>query len=90
MASSFCKSAVRVASSSFANRSRTFAQKQSIPLLFSSQAAPPRVSRILSVVGSVESLMPLHTAIADARLTSNIASNSTCWSMLSQDFAVPR
>ncbi|CAJ2679259.1 protein NONRESPONDING TO OXYLIPINS 2, mitochondrial isoform X1 [Trifolium pratense] len=84
MASSFCKSAVRVASSSFANRSRTFAQKQSIPLLFSSQAAPPRVSRILSVVGSVESLMPLHTAIADARLTSNIASNSTCWSMLSQ------
>ncbi|GAU45380.1 hypothetical protein TSUD_90000 [Trifolium subterraneum] len=82
MASSFCKSAVRVATNSFANRSRTFAQKQSIPLLFSSQA--PRVSRILSVVGSVESLMPLHSAIADARLTSNIASNSTCWSWLSQ------
>ncbi|WJX45400.1 hypothetical protein P8452_32282 [Trifolium repens] len=88
MASSFCKSAVRVASSSFANRSRTFAQKPSIPLLFSSQS--PRFSRILSVVGSVESLMPLHSAIADARLTSNIASNSTCWSWLSQDFAVPR
>ncbi|KAK2381792.1 hypothetical protein P8452_37654 [Trifolium repens] len=82
MASSFCKSAARVASSSFANRSRTFAQKPSIPLMFSSQA--PRVSRILSVVGSVESLMPLHSAIADARLTSNIASNSTCWSWLSQ------
>ncbi|KAK2435438.1 hypothetical protein QL285_020495 [Trifolium repens] len=82
MASSFCKSAVRVASSSFANRSRTFAQKPSIPLLFSSQS--PRFSRILSVVGSVESLMPLHSAIADARLTSNIASNSTCWSWLSQ------
>ncbi|WJX51456.1 hypothetical protein P8452_37654 [Trifolium repens] len=85
MASSFCKSAARVASSSFANRSRTFAQKPSIPLMFSSQA--PRVSRILSVVGSVESLMPLHSAIADARLTSNIASNSTCWSWLSQGIA---
>ncbi|WJX45399.1 hypothetical protein P8452_32282 [Trifolium repens] len=85
MASSFCKSAVRVASSSFANRSRTFAQKPSIPLLFSSQS--PRFSRILSVVGSVESLMPLHSAIADARLTSNIASNSTCWSWLSQGTA---
>ncbi|XP_058750479.1 protein NONRESPONDING TO OXYLIPINS 2, mitochondrial-like isoform X2 [Vicia villosa] len=88
MASAFCKSAARVASSSFANRSRTFAQKPSTPLLFSSQV--PRVSRILSVVGSVESLMPLHSAIANARLTSNIASDSTCWSWLSQDFAVPR
>lgn len=40
--------------------------------------------RVLSVVRSVESLMPLHSAIANARLTSNIAFDSSCWSLLSR------
>ncbi|XP_020257902.1 uncharacterized protein LOC109834318 [Asparagus officinalis] len=44
----------------------------------------------LASLGSVESLMPLHSAIASARLKSSIAVDSSYWSWLSQDFAVPR
>ncbi|XP_027354192.1 uncharacterized protein LOC113864547 [Abrus precatorius] len=92
MASLLCKSAVRVASSSLANRSRSFVQISSTSFHFSlsSSTRIPRASRVLAVVRSVESLMPLHSAIANARLTSNIAVDSTCWSSLSRDFAVPR
>ncbi|XP_061363599.1 protein NONRESPONDING TO OXYLIPINS 2, mitochondrial isoform X1 [Gastrolobium bilobum] len=80
-------SVARVASRSLANRSRSFSQKSSnTPFLLSSPSATriPRASRILTVIGSVGSLMPLHSAIANARLTSNIALDSTCWSWLSQ------
>ncbi|KAI9123716.1 hypothetical protein K1719_005016 [Acacia pycnantha] len=90
MASSFCKSVLRVSSRSFGNRSRSLIQKHqsvaSLPAFFSSPSSAiiPRTSRILSVLGSVESMMPLHTAIADARLTSSIAANATCWSWLSR------
>ncbi|TKY67559.1 hypothetical protein E2542_SST10453 [Spatholobus suberectus] len=83
-----CKSAVRVASSSrsFANRSRSFVQSSTTPFMFSSSSSTriPRALRVLSVVRSVESLMPLHSTIASARLTSNIAFDSTCWSSLSR------
>ncbi|BBH09401.1 hypothetical protein Prudu_021886, partial [Prunus dulcis] len=41
----------------------------------------------VSVLGSMESMMPLHSAIASARLKSNIAVDSTCWSCLSQVLA---
>ncbi|XP_057434054.1 protein NONRESPONDING TO OXYLIPINS 2, mitochondrial-like [Lotus japonicus] len=86
MASMFCNSALRVASRSLTNRFRTFVQKSLIPSLFSSpsSAGITHASRILSEMGSVESTMPLHSAIANARLTSNMACYSTCWSMLSQ------
>ncbi|XP_027910596.1 uncharacterized protein LOC114169572 isoform X1 [Vigna unguiculata] len=79
-------SAVRVASRSFANRSRSFVQSSTTPFVFSSSSVTriPRASRVLSVVRSVESLMPLHSAIANARLTSNIAFDSSCWSLLSR------
>lgn len=40
--------------------------------------------RVVSILGSVESLMPLHSAIASARLKSYIAVDSNCWSWLSQ------
>ncbi|BFG41531.1 hypothetical protein CerSpe_278020 [Prunus speciosa] len=46
--------------------------------------------RFVSLLGSMESMMPLHSAIASARLKSNIAVDSTCWSCLSQEAAVPR
>ncbi|CAL0304233.1 unnamed protein product [Lupinus luteus] len=84
--STVCKSIARVASRTLANRSKSFTTKSSNPFLFSSPSSTniPRALRILSVTGSVESLMPLHSAIANARLTSNIALDSTCWSMLSQ------
>ncbi|KAA8536106.1 hypothetical protein F0562_028584 [Nyssa sinensis] len=56
----------------------------------STRAVPRASSRIASVLGSVGSMMPLHSAIASARLKSSIAMDSTCWSWLSQDFAIPR
>ncbi|KAG1366712.1 hypothetical protein COCNU_13G005020 [Cocos nucifera] len=40
-------------------------------------------------LGSVESLMPLHSAVASARLRSFIAVDSSCWSWLSQGRALP-
>ncbi|KAM0937947.1 hypothetical protein DsansV1_C24g0184581 [Dioscorea sansibarensis] len=55
------------------------------------RVASPLISRRINpAVGSLESLMPLHSAIASARLKSFIAVDSSCWSWLSQDFATPR
>ncbi|KAI4295526.1 hypothetical protein L6164_035566 [Bauhinia variegata] len=96
MASVLGKSVFRVTSRSLANQSKSLTQKSqsnySLPSGFSSPSsrAIPRASRILSVLGRVESMMPLHSAIAAARLTSSIAADSSCWSQLSRDFAVPR
>ncbi|KAK7264295.1 hypothetical protein RJT34_31902 [Clitoria ternatea] len=89
MASTLCKSAVRVASRSFGNRSRNFLPNSSTSFLSSSASSTrvPRASRVLSVMRSVDSLVPLHSAIADARLTSNIAFDSTCWSSLSRGYS---
>ncbi|XP_010939293.1 uncharacterized protein [Elaeis guineensis] len=39
---------------------------------------------VAPALGSVESLMPLHSAIASARLRSFIAVDFSCWSWLSQ------
>uniref|UniRef100_A0A453S0I2 Uncharacterized protein n=1 Tax=Aegilops tauschii subsp. strangulata TaxID=200361 RepID=A0A453S0I2_AEGTS len=52
-------------------------------------AAPPLRSTVKMLAGA-ESLMPLHSAVAGARLRSCIAADSSCWSCLSQDFALPR
>ncbi|KAL2328953.1 hypothetical protein Fmac_022380 [Flemingia macrophylla] len=82
-----CKSAVRVVSRSFANRSRSFVRSSTAPLLFrpsSSSPASRYSALVFSVVISVDSLMPFHSAVANARLTSNIAFDSTCWSSLSR------
>lgn len=40
--------------------------------------------RIVGALGMVESMMPLHSAIASARLKSSLAVDSACWSWLSQ------
>ncbi|KAG4386748.1 hypothetical protein AAZX31_11G115900 [Glycine max] len=79
-------SAVRVALRSFGNRSRSFVKSSTTPFVFTSSSASciSRASRVLSVMISVDSLMPLHSAVANARLTSNIAFDSTCWSSLSR------
>ncbi|PON57876.1 envelope glycoprotein [Parasponia andersonii] len=91
---SFCRSAVMAGSRSFAARSKILSPKSlnSTPIAspFSSTSETiPRASRIISALGSVESLMPLHSAIASARLKSNIAVDTTCWSCLSQGLASP-
>ncbi|XP_059591828.1 protein NONRESPONDING TO OXYLIPINS 2, mitochondrial isoform X1 [Vitis vinifera] len=86
-----CRSAVMAGTKSLASRSKALIPKtlSSKPLAspFSSSTRPmPCASRILSALGSVESLMPLHSAVASARLKSFIAVDSTSWSWLSQGF----
>ncbi|XP_039035240.1 uncharacterized protein LOC120171629 isoform X2 [Hibiscus syriacus] len=93
---SFCRSVIMAGSRSLSVRSKALSLKNltpksiSIPFSSPSTRALPCASRILSVLGGVESMIPLHSAIASARLQSSIAVDSSCWSWLSQDFAVPR
>ncbi|XP_065876102.1 protein NONRESPONDING TO OXYLIPINS 2, mitochondrial-like isoform X2 [Euphorbia lathyris] len=91
---SFCRSAVMGGSRTLAARSRTLTQKtlltESISSPFSSTRSFLSASRVLSALGSVDSLLPLHSTTANARLKSCIAVDSSCWSSLSQDCAVPR
>ncbi|CAI0438052.1 unnamed protein product [Linum tenue] len=90
---SLCRSAVMAGSRSLAARSKTLTQKSlfsSSP--FTSPSAPRVVrsaSRVVSTIGSVDSLIPFHSATANARLISSIAADSSCWSWLSQGFATP-
>ncbi|CAL5378517.1 unnamed protein product [Camellia sinensis] len=56
----------------------------------STKTHPLLCFKVVSMLASVESMMPLHSAIASARLRSNIAVDSSCWSLLSEDFALPR
>ncbi|KAF9676014.1 hypothetical protein SADUNF_Sadunf09G0094400 [Salix dunnii] len=85
---SFCRSAITATSRSIASRSKTVTQKtlntKSMSSPFTSTRTILASSRVVSVPGSVESLMPLHNAIANARLKSSIAVDSSCWSWLSQ------
>ncbi|XP_021286849.1 protein NUCLEAR FUSION DEFECTIVE 6, chloroplastic/mitochondrial isoform X1 [Herrania umbratica] len=87
---SFCRSAVMAGSRSLASRPKTLTLKSLTPKPMSSPFSSPSTrslpcaSRILSVLGGVESMMPLHSAIASARLQSSIAIDSSCWSWLSQ------
>ncbi|XP_061958312.1 protein NONRESPONDING TO OXYLIPINS 2, mitochondrial-like isoform X1 [Populus nigra] len=89
---SFCRSAITATSRSLASRSKTVTQKTLNAKSMSSPftSTPTRTilasSRFVSVLGSVESLMPLHNAIANARLKSSIAVDSSCWSWLSRVF----
>ncbi|VYS65388.1 unnamed protein product [Arabidopsis thaliana] len=90
---SFCRSALMAGSRNLVSRSRTVTQKSlnlkptttSSPFASMSQSIP-RASRVLSALGSVETMIPLHSAVASARLRSSIAADSSCWSLLSQVF----
>ncbi|KAF4360067.1 hypothetical protein CsatB_023173 [Cannabis sativa] len=91
---SFCRSALMAGSRSLVARSKVVTPKSlnSSPFAspFSSTSGSiPRASRVVAALGSVDSLMPLHSAIASARLKSNIAVDSTFWSCLSQGLASP-
>nr|XP_009388179.1 PREDICTED: uncharacterized protein LOC103974994 isoform X1 [Musa acuminata subsp. malaccensis] len=77
---SLCRSAAMAAARSIAVRSKNL-----LPKPAPSRRAAPIVRRsIAPALGSVESLMPLHSTIASARLKSFIAVDSSCWSWLSQ------
>ncbi|KAG0522311.1 hypothetical protein BDA96_07G026100 [Sorghum bicolor] len=86
---SLCRSAAAAARSA-AVRSRSSMARPF--LAATSPVSPPRIRRplIAAALASLESLMPLHSAVAAARLRSCIAVDSACWSCLSQDFALPR
>ncbi|XP_010555303.1 PREDICTED: uncharacterized protein LOC104824828 isoform X2 [Tarenaya hassleriana] len=94
---SFCRSAIMAGSRSLASRSRTVTQR-SLDLKPTTNSSPftslnnsiPRASRVVSALGSVETMIPLHSAIASARLRSSIAADSSCWSWLSLELGVPR
>ncbi|URE23367.1 hypothetical protein MUK42_16918 [Musa troglodytarum] len=82
---SLCRSAAMAAARSVAVRSKSV-----LPKPAPSRRAAPFVRRsIAPALGSVDSLMPLHSAIAAARLRSFIAVDSSCWSWLSQGRALP-
>ncbi|XP_020590886.1 uncharacterized protein LOC110031820 [Phalaenopsis equestris] len=83
--SSICRSVVSGARF-IAVRSKTMLPKSS-----PSRRAAILASRPLaSALGGLVSLRPFHSATASARLISNIAVHSSCWSWVSQDFAFPR
>ncbi|KAK4754914.1 hypothetical protein SAY87_008671 [Trapa incisa] len=85
MAASSCRAALTVGSRSLATKSKILTRGAPTTLLLSSTARPFfSASRALSILGGMESLMPLHSAIASARLRSNIAVDSSSWSWLSR------
>ncbi|KAG6572036.1 hypothetical protein SDJN02_26611 [Cucurbita argyrosperma subsp. argyrosperma] len=91
---SVCRSLLAAAaaggSRSMAGRTRTLAHVTLKPVPVSSSSRGfISVSRIASSLASVDSLMPLHSAVASARLKSKIAVDSHCWSWLSEGFATP-
>ncbi|OVA07019.1 hypothetical protein BVC80_1117g8 [Macleaya cordata] len=87
---SFCRSAAKTGARSIAAlRNKTPTSKplsSQFPLLTRSSPCSPRIAAALA---SVESLMPLHSAIASCRLKSIIAVDSSCWSWMSQGLALP-
>ncbi|KAH6789355.1 hypothetical protein C2S51_004361 [Perilla frutescens var. frutescens] len=56
--------------------------KPSPALSSSTSQFPFAASRFAPVLGT---MLPLHSTIAAARLKSNIAINTTCWSLLSRE-----
>nr|KAJ0214090.1 hypothetical protein LSAT_V11C400202250 [Lactuca sativa] len=64
--------------------SRTLAPKHVhiSPFLSSTRTLPGAASRIVRALGMVESMMPLHSAIAFACLKSNLAVDYACWPTL--------
>ncbi|XP_039814671.1 protein NONRESPONDING TO OXYLIPINS 2, mitochondrial-like isoform X1 [Panicum virgatum] len=88
---SLCRAAAAAAIvRSGALRSRSPAER-----LFQAARSPlaaPRIRRpvVAAALASLESLMPLHSAVAAARLRSCIAADSACWSCLSQGGLIKR
>ncbi|CAD5172718.1 unnamed protein product [Musa acuminata subsp. malaccensis] len=77
---SLCRSVVVAAARSAAVRSKALLPKHSLP-----RRASPLVCGLAALASvPIDSLMPLHSAVASARLKSYIAVDSSCWSCLSQ------
>ncbi|KAG6662238.1 hypothetical protein I3843_03G212700 [Carya illinoinensis] len=48
-----------------------------------------RISRLPVELSSLETIMPLHSAIASARLTSSLSVESKSWSLVPQGISMP-
>nr|XP_011458606.1 PREDICTED: protein NUCLEAR FUSION DEFECTIVE 6, chloroplastic/mitochondrial [Fragaria vesca subsp. vesca] len=48
-----------------------------------------RISRLPLELSCVESMMPLHSAIASARLISSLPIQSQCWGLVPQGISMP-
>ncbi|KAI3860249.1 hypothetical protein MKX03_022555 [Papaver bracteatum] len=87
---SFCRSAARSGMRSMAAlrnqnlNSKPFSSPFPLPT-----SSLPRTSRFAVSLASVESMMPLHSAIANSRLKSSIAVDSSYWSWMSQGLSLP-
>ncbi|WVZ95315.1 hypothetical protein U9M48_041098 [Paspalum notatum var. saurae] len=84
---SVCRAAAAAAAAATV---RSAALRSGSPMAKAFQAArspvvAPRIRRnvVAAAVVSLESLLPLHSAVAAARLRSCIATDSACWSCLS-------
>ncbi|WVZ95300.1 hypothetical protein U9M48_041083 [Paspalum notatum var. saurae] len=85
-------SVCRAAAAAAAAAVRSAALRSGSPMARAFQAArspvvAPRIRRPVvtaAALASLESLLPLHSAVAAARLRSCIATDSACWSCLSQ------
>ncbi|CAN1255733.1 hypothetical protein LINPERPRIM_LOCUS9083 [Linum perenne] len=91
---SFCRSALMATSRSLTARTKALTQNSlfssSSPFtLLSTTRVVRSASRVVSSIGSVDSLVPFHTATANSRLVSSIAADSSCWSCLSEGLATP-
>ncbi|PSS01893.1 Protein NUCLEAR FUSION DEFECTIVE 6 like [Actinidia chinensis var. chinensis] len=68
-----------------------------VPLLKSVSQSPvsasarriSRSSRLPVELSCLESMMPLHSAIASARLTSSLSIESKCWGLTPQGISMP-
>ncbi|XP_031474166.1 uncharacterized protein LOC116246433 [Nymphaea colorata] len=98
MATGAC--ARRVARSSVGNTFRSFMLGKTKTSVGVPSSAPPtlpfsslpkrcHVSRLPRILGSAESLMPLHSVTASALLTSMLSDKSQNWGWLSEGFATP-
>ncbi|KAG2581288.1 hypothetical protein PVAP13_6KG124460 [Panicum virgatum] len=79
----------RAAAATTAVRSAALRSRSPADRMFQAMRSPlsaPRIRRpvVAAALASLGSLMPLHSAVAAARLRSCIAADSACWSCLSQ------
>ncbi|PON93170.1 hypothetical protein TorRG33x02_110760 [Trema orientale] len=49
----------------------------------------PRISRLPLELSSIESMMPLHSAVASARLISSLSVESQQWGLVPQGISMP-
>nr|GEX57762.1 uncharacterized protein [Tanacetum cinerariifolium] len=71
---------------------KSFSKPTSIPSLSSRRSPPASLPRAFGRTGCVQSLLPLHTAVSSARLTSCLGIDSKLSRSLSQEMglSVPR